>query len=294
MSAPLSVSLFYQLLYGITFSEFGLSTGTPWTVTLDNNVTESSNSSSIMFEGAPGLHNFVVSSPLVPKSKNASPFSVFTTEQKGGSAILPLTQRVTVVFASAVPAVVYATQSNVTYSIINENITLTVGRPQLNNIRVDIQGSVLAPTLLVFSLAQNALPGLSESTLSVTLDGVRLQPSDSVFTMMNLAVGHNATYLVTPATSGYELVVAIPHLSKHTVELATVVVQPYFYVYLLFVVGIVTALAALFLALLLAYRRRGRKTWASYAFRRRNRMTRVLTSHLTGAQDTSKTKGRNA
>jgi len=124
----------------------------------------------------------------------------------------------------SIPAVIHVSKTGATASLLDPNFTVSVGKYQNNGILVSISGAnVTGPRVLLINLTRGASLNFSSGALLVTLDGTPVGQASSVTQVLKAQQTDPARYIILATSSGWQLLVSIPHFSLHTIAILPVV-----------------------------------------------------------------------
>lgn len=211
ISGPLSFTIHYQHTYLVQFNESGLAAGANWSVVV-NNRAYSAAVPVLPVNLPPGVYNYHVVSPIMSPNGTTAYYSLFSS----GTLNINKSLTVQLPFTDLVPTVVNATDSNISYTLLEKNFTVLATR-QDNQINITLTSLYhTGPRVLVVNLDNESFHGVSLSSLVVSLNGNPVAVAGSVSEIMNT---HNTSplYLISQTSTGYQLMVYIPHFSTNTV-----------------------------------------------------------------------------
>ncbi len=122
-----------------------------------------------------------------------------------------------------IPAVVHWSGSGASTSLLDPNFTVSVGKYQDSGLLVSISGNVTGSRVVLVNLTRDASPNFGSGALLVTLDGTPIQEASSFLQVLKAQPADPARYIILSTSSGWQLLVSIPHFSLHTLAILPVV-----------------------------------------------------------------------
>ena len=123
-----------------------------------------------------------------------------------------------------IPAVVHWTGSGASPSLIDPNFTVSVGKYQ-SGLLVSISGNATGSRVVLINLTRDASPNFGSGALLVTLDGTSIQQASSFLQVLKAQPTDPARYIILSTSSGWQVLVSIPHFSLHTLAILPVVIS---------------------------------------------------------------------
>src|SRR3989449_5158741 len=122
-----------------------------------------------------------------------------------------------------IPAVVHWTGSGASTSLLDPDFTVSVGKYQDSGLLVSISGNATGSRVNLINLTKDASPNFGSGALLVTLDGTPIQQASSFLQVLKAQPTDPARYIIFSTSSGWQLLVSIPHFSLHTLAILPVV-----------------------------------------------------------------------
>src|SRR2546426_3783081 len=122
-----------------------------------------------------------------------------------------------------IPAVVHWSGSGASTSLIDPNFTVSVGKYQDSGLLVSISGNATGSRVVLINLTRDASPNFGSGALLVTLDGTPIQQASSFLQVLKAQPTDPARYIILSTSSGWQVLVSIPHFSLHTLAILPVV-----------------------------------------------------------------------
>jgi len=122
-----------------------------------------------------------------------------------------------------IPAVVHWTGSGASTSLLDPDFTVSVGKYQDSGLLVSISGNATGSRVILINLTKDASPNFGSGALLVTLDGTPIQQASSFLQVLKAQPTDPARYIILSTSSGWQLLVSIPHFSLHTLAILPVV-----------------------------------------------------------------------
>ena len=124
-----------------------------------------------------------------------------------------------------IPAVVHWSGSGAITSLLDPNFTVSVGKYQDSGLLVSISGNATGSRVVMINLTKDASPNFGSGSLLVTLDGTPIQQASSFLQVLKAQPTDPARYIILSTSSGWQLLVSIPHFSLHTLAILPVVIS---------------------------------------------------------------------
>ena len=124
-----------------------------------------------------------------------------------------------------IPAVVHWSGSGASTSLIDPNFTVSVGKYQDSGLLVSISGNATGSRVVLINLTRDASPNFGSGALLVTLDGTPIQQASSFLQVLKAQPTDPARYIILSTSSGWQVLVSIPHFSLHTLAILPVVIS---------------------------------------------------------------------
>jgi len=124
-----------------------------------------------------------------------------------------------------IPAVVHWSGSGTTTSLLDPSFSVSVGKYQDSGLLVSISGNATGSRVLLINLTRDASPNFGSGALLVTLDGTPIQQASSFLQVLKAQPTDPARYIILSTSSGWQVLVSIPHFSLHTLAILPVVMS---------------------------------------------------------------------
>src|SRR3989441_207134 len=124
-----------------------------------------------------------------------------------------------------IPAVVHWTGSGASTSLLDPDFTVSVGKYQDSGLLVSISGNATGSRVIMINLTRDASPNFGSGALLVTLDGTPIQQASSFLQVLKAQPTDPARYIILSTSSGWQVLVSIPHFSLHTLAILPVVIS---------------------------------------------------------------------
>jgi len=98
-----------------------------------------------------------------------------------------------------------------------------VGKYQDSGLLVSISGNATGSRVVMINLTRDASPNFGSGALLVTLDGTPIQQASSFLQVLRAQPTDPARYIILSTSSGWQVLVSIPHFSLHTLAILPVV-----------------------------------------------------------------------
>jgi hypothetical protein len=119
-----------------------------------------------------------------------------------------------------IPAVVHVSGSNATFSVLDPRFSVSVGKRGDNGLIISISvENITGPRVLLLNLTQNSFLNLSSYAINITLDGDPVVQASSVTQVLNPLPTDPSRYVIVATSSGFQLLVSIPHFSLRVIEI---------------------------------------------------------------------------
>jgi hypothetical protein len=145
------------------------------------------------------------------------------------------------------------------YSVLDSNFTLFVGALQTGGLQITISAiNGTTPRVLLVNLTSPQLVNLQPGSLGITFDGAQVQQASSVSQVISPQPGSGPLFVLISASTGYQLLILIPHFSTHVIQILPTVVSAVLGLWSLDGATLVLSLAVVSFLFLAVYARRAR------------------------------------
>jgi uncharacterized low-complexity protein len=115
--------------------------------------------------------------------------------------------------------------NSVTSTATDSSFTISSTEQSSGGLDVTVSGqNVAGPRSFIISLSHSMDP--TTHTFLVTLDGSRVTQASSVDQVLHPSAGSGSSYIVVRSTSGYQLLVSVPHFSTHQLTILPLALGP--------------------------------------------------------------------
>jgi hypothetical protein len=119
-----------------------------------------------------------------------------------------------------IPAVIQVGSSGISYTVIDPNFTLFVGKLQGGGIQITISSAGAShPRVLLVNLNSSQYLDLQSGSLAVSFDGAPVSQASSVSSVLSPRPTGSPQFVLVSTASGYQLLISIPHFSTHFIEI---------------------------------------------------------------------------
>jgi hypothetical protein len=212
-TGPLDLSLQYTHYYTLSFTQSGLPEGSQWSVMIDGHLFTSV-TQTLAAMVSPGTHIYNVTTYLVAGNGTI----VYVPLVQSGVLDVNGSVNTRLTFINIVPVIVHITKSDVSYVLADKNFAVSISR---SGTEIDIVLTTAVsdgPKVLEVNIDSDAFGSVPPTSARIYLKGQAVPQATSVFQMLDMTV-QSPLYLLSETSTGYQLLVRIPHFSSNTVQL---------------------------------------------------------------------------
>ena len=158
-----------------------------------------------------------------------------------------------------IPAVIHVGTGGVNYTVLDSNFTLFVGTLQSGGLQITVSGvNGTSSRVLLVNLTSPQVVNLQPSALTITFDGAPVTEAASVTQVVNPSPGSPPLFVLVATSTGYQLLVLIPHFSTHVIQILPAILRAVVNFWILDGPVLVLSVLAVTSLVILTYMRRPR------------------------------------